>query len=340
MSMHCCTRSGRTSTGGPAKTPRGRGHVRRTLPWSVVGRVIVSMTPMAVRASWSPVRLCLAMLLVTCQASLRRTRVVDCSGGSDHVHCGWAEAPCGTIQYALDRSSNGDRIEVKPGVCKGQGNYDLRFRGLEVELIGRGWTSAAGPAVEISCDESGRGFKFQHNEGIRSVIHGFLVRGCQADYGGAVWCDNASPVFDHVVFKNNKAGYAGGAIYWLIRGPVLRDCEFEQNRAISYGPDQASEFTTVHVPDFPLQSYAAGESFPGVLAQAGSVLCVCVGLCFCVSRCLWHYGSRRMVGMSSQIGSTQFLALQDSSGGRHRRGASGIADKMWHGRRWPASAAS
>jgi hypothetical protein len=225
-------------------------------------------------ASVYPLRLCLAVLLVTCQASLRRTRTVDCAGGSDHVHCGWAEAPCGTIQYALDRSTNGDRIEVKPGVCKGPGNYDLRFRGLEVELVGSSWTPAAGPAVEISCEGSGRGFKFQHSEGVRTVVHGFAVRDCQADYGGAVWCDNASPVFDHVVFKNNKAGYAGGAIYWLTRGPVVRDCEFQQNGAGSYGPDQASEFLNVHVPGFPLQDYTAGDTFPGVLCKSRSVLSV------------------------------------------------------------------
>jgi hypothetical protein len=212
---------------------------------------------------WAPLRLCFAVLLATCYAAPQWTRVVDCSGGSDHEHCGWPEAPCGTIQYALDKSANGDRIEVKPGVCSGRGNIELQFRGLEVELVGSGWTSVAGPAVEINCEGGGRGFKFERNEGVRTIVHGFTIRGCQADYGGAVWCENSSPVFDRVIFKNNKAGYAGGAIYWMIRGPVLRDCGFEQNEAASYGPDQASDFQTVEVPGFPLQGYTAGDIFPG-----------------------------------------------------------------------------
>jgi len=219
-------------------------------------------------SSLTALRLCVAVLFAGCLDSLGqpaqpRTRMVDCDGGSDHLLCGWAESPCGTIQFALDQSADADRIEVKPGVCKGKGNIDLRLRGLEVELVGRGWTRATGPAVEIDCENNGRGFQFQHSEGVRTLVEGFLVRNCQAPYGGAVWCDNASPRLEHMIFKNNKAGFAGGAIYWHTRGPVEHDCVFEDNTAGSYGPDHASEFMTVDVPGFPLKSYSSGDTFPG-----------------------------------------------------------------------------
>jgi len=219
--------------------------------------------------SWAG-RLCVAVLLASSlgQEAPARTRIVDCAGGSDHEHCGWSEAPCGTIQRALDRSSNGDRVEVKRGVCKGPGNMDLRFRGLEVELVGREWTPDSGPAVEISCGGAGRAFKFEHNEGTRTKISGFLVRDCQAGYGGAVWCENASPLFERVVFSDNKAGYAGGGVYWVTRGPVLRDVEFVRNSAGSYGPDTASTFTTLDLPGFPLADYTPGAPFPGHGVQA------------------------------------------------------------------------
>jgi hypothetical protein len=191
-----------------------------------------------------------------------RTRLVDCAGGSDHVGCGWREAPCGTVQFALDRSRDGDRIEIIPGVCSGAGNFDLRFRGLEVALVGQGWTQATGPAVEISCEGKGRGFVFEHAEGVRTIVQDIVIRDCQADYGGGVWCDSASPVLDRVVFSDNKAGYAGGALYWITRGPVMSACSFERNTAGSYGPDQASSYTGINVPGFPLSGYTSGAAFP------------------------------------------------------------------------------
>ena len=168
-----------------------------------------------------------------------RTWLIDCVGGSDNVNCGWNEGPCGTIQFALDRAANGDRIDVLPGVCKGKGNFDLRFRGLQVVLTGRGYTAATGPAVEISCDGKGRAFRFEHHEGILTRVQDMVVRDCQADYGGAVWCDNASPVLERLVLRNNRAALAGGAIYWHQRGPVTHNLIFDANTADAYGPDQA-----------------------------------------------------------------------------------------------------
>ena len=245
--------------------------------------------------SGAALRLCLAVLFARSlgQDVPRRTRTVDCVGGSDHAHCGWSEAPCGTIQRALDRSNNGDRVEVKRGVCKGPGNIDLRFRGLAVELVGREWSPETGPAVEISCEGAGRAFKFEHGESISTKVSGILVRDCQAGYGGAVWCENASPLFERVLFSDNKAGYAGGGVYWVTRGPVLRDVEFARNSAGAYGPDTASSFTTLDLPGFPLAGYTPGAPFPGPGMQArlldaygqlvstGSLLPLRLCLCLC-----------------------------------------------------------
>jgi hypothetical protein len=274
--------------------------------------------------SWAG-RLCVAVLLASSlgQEAPARTRIVDCAGGSDHEHCGWSEAPCGTIQRALDRSSNGDRVEVKRGVCKGPGNIDLRFRGLEVELVGREWTPDSGPAVEISCGGAGRAFKFEHNEGTRTKISGFLVRDCQAGYGGAVWCENASPLFERVVFSDNKAGYAGGGVYWVTRGPVLRDVEFVRNSAGSYGPDTASTFTTLDLPGFPLADYTPGAPFPGHGVQA---------------RLLDPYG--QIVSTTYDIKMAIRLIFSDEAGGTGGRtgGGGGTQIKNEERRHCPGSA--
>jgi hypothetical protein len=227
--------------------------------------------------------LCVAALFSGCmgqdslQSRVRVTRVVDCVGGSDHQSCGF-EAPCGTIQFALDKSLNGDRIEVMAGVCRGKGNFDLQFHGLGVELVGRASVEISGPAVQITCEGNGRAFKFQNSEDLRSTITGFVVRDCHADYGGAVWCSNSSPLFEHVVFRNNKASLAGGAIYWLTRGPVLRNCLFENNEAGAYGPDQASEFHTVYIPGgLPLLLY----TFQVAMCWESYMVCVYI-VCVCI----------------------------------------------------------
>lgn len=244
--------------------------------------------------------LCVAALFSGCmgqdslQSRVRVTRVVDCVGGSDHQSCGF-EAPCGTIQFALDKSLNGDRIEVMAGVCRGKGNFDLQFHGLGVELVGRASVEISGPAVQITCEGNGRAFKFQNSEDLRSTITGFVVRDCHADYGGAVWCSNSSPLFEHVVFRNNKASLAGGAIYWLTRGPVLRNCLFENNEAGAYGPDQASEFHTVHIPGglplllhcIPYGPQQASE-FHTLHIPSGDVLGIIHGVCI-YSLCMYTY---------------------------------------------------
>ncbi|EKX45640.1 hypothetical protein GUITHDRAFT_138857 [Guillardia theta CCMP2712] len=159
---------------------------------------------------------------------------VDCSGGSDHEACGWQEAPCGTIQHVLDRVQSGDHVYLKGGVCKGNGNVNLVAPKVQVAI-----SSVGDNSVEIDCEGSTRGISFIQSGGFAISLRSLAFSRCIAEFGGAIFCENASPHLSRVVFKRNKATSGGGAIYWKQRGPVLDNCTFIDNDA-PYGKDVAS----------------------------------------------------------------------------------------------------
>lgn len=188
--------------------------------------------------------LMISLLLLPDVAS--RNIIVDCGGGSNHEQCGWTEAPCGTIQHALDKAKDGDMITISSQRCAGAGNKDLTFRGKELEVVGR----PGEQMVEIDCEGSGRAFVFNHNEGSYSIVRSLTMRNCHAENGGAVACDNASPLFEKCRFISNTADGGGGAIYWDLRGPRLEHCSFEDNQAV-YGADIASSVQTLRIDNAP-----------------------------------------------------------------------------------------
>lgn len=152
-----------------------------------------------------------------------------------------------TIQSAIDASANGDRVIVADGEYKGDGNKDMDFKGKAITVM-----SENGPGnCVIDCEKSGRAFLFYHNETETSVVSGFTIINANTADGGAIRCgkynpgsiyeppkateEKGSPTISNCVFRDNYTDYAGGAIVVNTSNPVIKDCVFENNRALQYG---------------------------------------------------------------------------------------------------------
>jgi len=155
----------------------------------------------------------------------------------------------GTIQEAIDVAGDGDIIEVAPGVYKGDGNWDIEFRGKAITV-----RSANGPAETIidctrssgaaSAGKGHRGFYFHESETSDSVLRGFTIKGgwipgyeIPADHirwnlspthpiGGGIYCEYSSPTIINCVIKDCGTE-VGGGIGCVGGASTIVDCLIE-----------------------------------------------------------------------------------------------------------------
>ncbi len=134
------------------------------------------------------------------------------------------------IQAAIDNASNGDTIEVLPGIYSGTGNFNIDFNGKEIvlqSLKGRDSTI-------IDCEQLDRAFYFHSNETKSSVVDGFTIINGNAktdgDNGGGIHCNWSNPTIKNCTIKN-CVGNPGGAIHLLSSSPTIENCLISGNSA-------------------------------------------------------------------------------------------------------------
>ncbi len=143
------------------------------------------------------------------------------------------------IQDALDFVTDGDTVEVLPGIYSGPGNRNLSFHGKNISLRG-----IEGPdATVIDCGGAGRGFALTDGEGRDALIEGFTVAngrapgsGCAEEAGGGIYLNGASPTIRNVALNSNSSpGAAGGMCCLDHASPLLERCTFRENQAAFRG---------------------------------------------------------------------------------------------------------
>jgi len=181
--------------------------------------------------------ICLA-LAPFCRA---RTITVDDDGPGDFNN----------IQAAIDDANDGDTVEVQPGRYTGPGNYRISFRGKAITVRS---TDPSDPevvgATVVDCNSIGTGFVFDGREDANSVLAGLSITNgwtWSSDHGGAITCEDSSPVINKCVIVGNYAYFHGGGIYINnstgLTGtgePLIRECTIARNSAGFGGGIRAS----------------------------------------------------------------------------------------------------
>ena len=148
-----------------------------------------------------------------------------------------ADSSFGTIQHAIDSAENGDTVFVPIGIYIGEGNRDLDFNGKAITLCSIDPDDPDVVATTIiDCQgtesEPHRGFRFNNNEDANSVLNGITITGGYASFGGAILCQNSSPLISNCNFVNNFASAGGGVIENEDdSNPTLINCIFRNNSA-------------------------------------------------------------------------------------------------------------
>ena len=140
-----------------------------------------------------------------------------------------------TIQDAINASLDGATIIVSDGIYSGPGNVDLNFLGKAITV-----KSDNGPDFcIIDCQGSStvfhQGFVFDNGEDANSIINGFTIQNGWHDFGGAIYCENSSPVVEKCILINNNANAYGGAVYCLSSDPNIINCEIFNNNSLFGG---------------------------------------------------------------------------------------------------------
>lgn len=143
-----------------------------------------------------------------------------------------------TIQEAVDSAWAGDYVVVSPGTYFE--NVDLRHKEVVLTSVTGSplWTviNGGGEGSVITAGSDGCG---------NSVIRGFTITGGNADCGGGIFIDGASPKISRNIFLANNARVEGGAIYCKGGDLEIRNNNFIRNTSLSGGAVYSESCTGV-----------------------------------------------------------------------------------------------
>lgn len=156
---------------------------------------------------------------------------VDINNAGDTLADGSEAHPFGTIQEGLDVANDGDTVLVVAGIYAGPNNIDLDFGGKSVVLSSM---HPNDPSLTIiDCNSEGRGFDFHSGEGPGTAVVGFTIINGQADYGGAIRCEQSSPqIRNCVIANNNDPNHGAGGVYCHLSTLALADCTISNNSPV------------------------------------------------------------------------------------------------------------
>jgi hypothetical protein len=140
-----------------------------------------------------------------------------------------------TIQGALDATSGGDTVVVRPGVYV----ENIDFKGKAVVL-----TSEKGPELTvIDGNQTTSVVTFNSGESFDSLLVGFTITNGTGSLepfgylsGGGVYCENSSPTVRDNIFADNRASTGfGGGMFCFASSPRITGNVFANNQSAICG---------------------------------------------------------------------------------------------------------
>ena len=129
-----------------------------------------------------------------------------------------------TIQAGIDAASAGDVVLVAPG-----------FYRERIDFVGKAITvrGARGPGRSIvDGGQAGSVVTFTGGEGPDSTLTGFTIRNGDAEDGGGIHCNGASPTLRSCTIRGNRArDWGGGILCFSNASPLITNCRIDGNVA-------------------------------------------------------------------------------------------------------------
>lgn len=199
-----------------------------------------------------PNRLVKGLLLKTVDPTLSSPRVC-LSGGRINLHRALTLIPSGragrvrnakddpsdpsnlypTIQQAIDAASDGDTLVAEAGTLFLEA---IDFKGKTITLRSGNIDQPSDPNISpedthlLGLLAEGPVVTFANAEGPATTLKGFTISWGNADFGGGIRCDGASPTITDCIITNNFAKYYGAGIDCYDASPTIRNCTITDNR--------------------------------------------------------------------------------------------------------------
>ena len=142
-----------------------------------------------------------------------------------------------TIQSGIDAAKDGDTVLVADGIYRGEGNVNIDFKGKQITV--KSQNGAEATTIDCGRNPETRGFIFQNKETNATVLDGFTIKNGRHEFGGGIFCNNASPTIQNCTISWNKAvendhgtGHGGG-IYCFNSEAKIIDSKISNNIAES-----------------------------------------------------------------------------------------------------------
>jgi hypothetical protein len=137
--------------------------------------------------------------------------------GRDSLGYGYESKPIRTIQYAIDRSRNGDTVLVEKGTYK----ENVIFRGKEIILASRfvlGGNKQFIDSTIIDGNTAGCVVRILNSEGNGTEVSGLVIQNGYASQGAGFYVSAKKLKINNVIVRNNLAAGdidGGGGFFWV-----------------------------------------------------------------------------------------------------------------------------
>ncbi|MBN2017788.1 MAG: hypothetical protein JW794_06670 [Candidatus Cloacimonetes bacterium] len=154
-----------------------------------------------------------------------------CEAEAEIIHI---PADFSSIQVGINNASAGDTILVDPGTY----GEKINFNGSNITIASLYLTTQDTSYISqtiIDGDHIGSVVTFENGEDSTAILYGFTLTNGSTNYGGGIYCNNASPHLESLIITDNVASYVGGGIYCENSSPILKNVTISDNNGTSYG---------------------------------------------------------------------------------------------------------
>jgi hypothetical protein len=169
-----------------------------------------------------------SQLLITSKSALNSPQIVTIILDI-HPEDGILRVPemFSTIQAAINKAIDGEKVIVADGIYTGEGNRDIEFLGKAITVrSANGYENCV-----IDCELEGWAFRLIDREGLDSVIEGFSITNGNGSMGSAIRCDFSSVTVRSCKFFGNTYSFRYAGCIGCCDGYelVVSDCVFVNN---------------------------------------------------------------------------------------------------------------